>query len=152
VLIKASDRCGNVAIQEFHLKTATPPSAARPVSPPEQAPAPQGDRVQLVTNQAKATPEASPAGQPTGQPAVQPATKQADPGDGPAPAPPSHKDSAVPGTLPPSLGPELNSSKIYGPGNATGPRQLLNTTKASVEYKFDNVGASGVGKVEVYIT
>jgi hypothetical protein len=31
-------------------------------------------------------------------------------------------------------------------------RQLLNTTRASLDYRLDQVGPSGVGKVEIYIT
>src|SRR6185503_12141407 len=52
------------------------------------------------------------------------------------------------GATPP--GPELNSS-MYGPG-MKGPRQLLNTPKAALEYRIDQIGPSGVGKVEVFIT
>lgn len=35
---------------------------------------------------------------------------------------------------------------------APSNRQLLNTTQATVEYRIDQVGPSGVGKVEVYLT
>jgi hypothetical protein len=33
-----------------------------------------------------------------------------------------------------------------------GNRQLLNTTRASLDYRIDQVGPSGVGKVEVWLT
>jgi hypothetical protein len=51
----------------------------------------------------------------------------------------------------PAADPQL-ASKVFGPGMSGGPHQLLNTTKASLEYKFDNVGQSGIGKVEIYVT
>jgi hypothetical protein len=44
----------------------------------------------------------------------------------------------------------------YSPGPVTAPgspsRQLLNTTRASLDYRLDQVGPSGVGKVEIWIT
>lgn len=39
---------------------------------------------------------------------------------------------------------------IEGKGGA--PRQLLNTPRVSIDYRIDHVGASGVGKVDVYLT
>jgi hypothetical protein len=41
-----------------------------------------------------------------------------------------------------------NASSANAPAN----RQLLNTTQAVVDYRIDQVGPSGVGKVEVYLT
>jgi hypothetical protein len=37
-----------------------------------------------------------------------------------------------------------------GPGNA--PIQIINTKQANVEYRIDQIGSSGVGKVEVFLT
>ncbi len=37
-------------------------------------------------------------------------------------------------------------------GGNHGNRQLLNTTRASVDYRIDQVGPSGVGKVDVWLT
>ena len=34
----------------------------------------------------------------------------------------------------------------------TGPKQILNTTHATIDYRIDQVGPSGVGKVEVFLT
>jgi len=37
-------------------------------------------------------------------------------------------------------------------GVGSPPRQMLNSTRASIDYRIDHVGPSGVGKVEVWIT
>jgi hypothetical protein len=46
--------------------------------------------------------------------------------------------------------PVANSLPVIG-GNRTN-RQLLNTARATVDYRIDQVGPSGVGKVEVWLT
>lgn len=43
---------------------------------------------------------------------------------------------------------KVNSTTV---GNA-GPRQILNTAHATIDYRIDQVGPSGVSKVEVYMT
>ena len=43
--------------------------------------------------------------------------------------------------------PEVNTAKHGGV-----PHQLINTTQATVDYKIDQVGPSGVGRVEIYMT
>jgi hypothetical protein len=53
----------------------------------------------------------------------------------PAPAPSAASTSSTPSSLP-----------------ASGNRQLLNTTRAALDYRIDQVGPSGVGKVEVWMT
>ncbi len=64
----------------------------------------------------------------------------------PAPLP------APPTSLPP-LQSELPTSLPDVPGKAPAvPHQLINTTQASIEYRIDHVGPSGVGKVEIYVT
>jgi hypothetical protein len=72
----------------------------------------------------------------------------------PAPPPPLNP---LPPNLPPIHGaeapvktpasvPELPSK------SPSAPHQLINTTQASIEYRIDHVGPSGVGKVEIYMT
>jgi hypothetical protein len=41
---------------------------------------------------------------------------------------------------------------VETPTQQSGPHQLINTTHATVEYRIDQVGPSGVGKVEIYMT
>lgn len=41
---------------------------------------------------------------------------------------------------------------VTDPSKSLMPYQLINTTRASVEYRIDQVGASGVGRVEIYLT
>jgi hypothetical protein len=48
--------------------------------------------------------------------------------------------------------PQELPTKPAGPASETLPHQLINNTRASVEYRIDQVGPSGVGKVEIYMT
>jgi hypothetical protein len=67
---------------------------------------------------------------------------------GPASNPaPSHHDSMKPNVT--EARPQAPAPTIL-PGGT--PRQLINTTRASLDYRIDQVGPSGVGKVEVWLT
>ena len=44
--------------------------------------------------------------------------------------------------------PRIPAATAAAPGN----RKILNTRQASVEYRIDQPGSSGVGKVEIYLT
>jgi hypothetical protein len=66
--------------------------------------------------------------------------KAGNPADGPA----IQSGHEEPGKLPL---PGTNTPK-----NSGVPHQLINTTRATVEYRIDQVGPSGVGKVEIYMT
>lgn len=49
---------------------------------------------------------------------------------------------------------EIQQVKTTVPGmpNANMPKLILNSTHATIDYRIDQVGPSGVGKVEVYMT
>ena len=69
------------------------------------------------------------------------------------PSPATKADSLPsPASMPPSADPFGSAAKAFAPHSAAGTRQLLNTTKAALEYRIDQVGPSGVGKVEVFMT
>jgi len=54
-------------------------------------------------------------------------------------------------SMPPA--PAINEARYSAPGTSShGSRQLLNTTRAAIDYRIDQVGPSGVGKVEVWLT
>lgn len=68
----------------------------------------------------------------------------------------SYVDSGVKASNPPhSLGGMENSimPPLAKPGlvSSTGSRQLINTQTASIDYRLDKVGPSGVSKVEVWV-
>jgi hypothetical protein len=67
--------------------------------------------------------------------------------DPPAPVVPAVKDPPPANVGATKTPPPLETSI---PGS--GPLQLINTTRATVEYRIDQVGPSGVGKVEIYMT
>jgi hypothetical protein len=109
----------------------------------------------------------------SGQAATQTATTKGPAGPDPVTAPPSAPTPVPP---PPKAFPSVTSTAVPAPGSASalpGPaghiervsmkagadaegapaeRQLLGATRASVEYRLDKVGPSGVSKVEVYVT
>jgi hypothetical protein len=62
----------------------------------------------------------------------------------PPPVTPLTQGQELPKSLPPQ------TTDIAPRGNA--PHQLIHTTHASLEYRIDQVGPSGVGKVDVYMT
>jgi hypothetical protein len=67
------------------------------------------------------------------------------------PLPPAFNNTYKPST---PATPVVNESRYSAPaaGSSHSNRQLLNTTRASVDYRIDQVGPSGVGKVEVWLT
>lgn len=62
--------------------------------------------------------------------------------------------SLPPSVPPPAAVPTPQGADAAGVSPFAGmiPRQMLNSTLASVEYRVDQVGPSGVGKVEIYLT
>jgi hypothetical protein len=75
-----------------------------------------------------------------------------------AKAPDISKTSETTGASSNAPSPEVAHSRSQPTGqisqvSATSlPRQFINTTRASLDYRIDQVGPSGVGKVEVWIT
>ena len=110
------------------------PDAAAPITPP-------------------AAPVATPV--PASLPAVPPAPTAAmavAPSLPSVPLPPAVNTTSY--TSPSSTTPLINEVRYSTPvaGGSRGNRQILNTTRASVDYRIDQVGPSGVGKVDVWLT
>lgn len=164
VLVKGTDRCGNPAVREFQLR---PTQAANPAAAQVQM-RPEPGRIEPVQSveykpgpppgvRPSTAPESVASGRPhevvrivdsgkTPEPPKEQVAHSPNRTEAPSPFPPGGITPAGP------VGPDITGSKIFGHGNTSGPRQLLNTTKASVEYRIDQVGPSGVGKIEVYMT
>lgn len=137
------------------LPTPTPtPIAANPVEtktptrPPRTTPPP------LPGETARLAPETTGTPSTPSVPPVLP-TPPAAPGvQGSVTAFPETPRAEVPPTAPvppsvPSLPPTVQASRPVA-GEAPSERRFLNTTHAGLEYRIDQVGPSGVGKVEVY--
>ncbi len=107
--------------------------AQRPVLPPVP---PQMEKI------AEFTPPPNPALMSQGSNIVQPLPS----------APVPYLPSAPP--LPSMPNKEIQQVKTTVPGmpNANMPKLILNSTHATIDYRIDQVGPSGVGKVEVYMT
>ncbi len=141
VRVAVTDRVGNATTRDFNLKAI--PALAQLLTAPAQAPAAAG---------------------------VVPAVAGMDttrPGTGVVQA---HHTVAKPSTLPAPEGPGLVPASATAPGvpaahaapaNTPGDsgrkagspqRQILNGKHATLEYRIDPIGPSGVGKVEVYVT
>jgi hypothetical protein len=58
------------------------------------------------------------------------------------------------GSLPPPVSGIVDpiNKAVETPGQSSGPLHLINTSKASVEYRIEQVGPSGLGKVEIWMT
>ncbi|MBI2806010.1 MAG: hypothetical protein HYX68_13605 [Planctomycetes bacterium] len=155
VVITVRDLAGHVATKEVNVRELIG-SALAPVAPkaaptkieqasvvpdPKIAPMPQPDlpmpRLDMLPAFKNEGPtrvsDFSPSGLPQGSPLpIQP--------PGGLPQPEIQKTGqSTPAPLP-------------SPQQADGPRQLINTTHAAIEYRIDQVGPSGVGKVEVFMT
>lgn len=94
----------------------------------------------------------------------------ANPGTAPSNFPPPLPSSAPPPSItPPSFTPPTFtpppmpstpgngiSNTVYRPAMDTGDRpanrKIINTTHASVDYRIDTVGPSGIGRVDIYLT
>jgi len=73
----------------------------------------------------------------------------------PMPLPPPSESVLPRLPAPPSTpGPVVNEANYSAPAGAGSHanRQLLNTTRAAIDYRIDQVGPSGVGKVDVWLT
>jgi hypothetical protein len=166
VRVVATDLAGNVASREFQGRdlvaaraetrqqvAASPAAALPPRIIDNNEPAPPRPLAAVApaafTVPTPAPPAATPAALPqvTTAVALPQVTTPATPPQAAPPVAPPH--AAAPMALP-SVVPDGTPSAEKN--NVPANRQLLNTTRASVEYRVDQVGPSGVGKVEVYCT
>jgi hypothetical protein len=180
VRVTATDLAGNVATQEissrdlpFAARTAAaPPPVANPRHDPapyatplfrgDNPPAPSGPSGSGANHgptiidgagMSRTQPYEPVAPRPYQPAAPPPAVMSQVPADPPAYQPPVQATSYVaasPYSSPPGMG--MPPYDAVNRGVPAGNRQLLNTTRASVDYRIDQVGPSGVGKVDVYVT
>jgi hypothetical protein len=136
VQVSVTDLAGNTTTREVPLgdNVARPAAPAAPANPPAPSGVVQAGAVGNV--QGSGVVQAGAVGNVQGSGLAQTG--------GPAP---SHAESMkpnLPETRPASPAPTML------PGGT--PRQLINTTRACLDYRIDQVGPSGVGKVEVWLT
>jgi hypothetical protein len=135
IRVMASDLAGNSVVREVNVKDFH--AAARPSIP---------------ENQAFARPPLPEPLVPSAPPALSPATMSEKPAALPEVNPPapyaSHLTKEAPARMP--LLPVDGGAMAVKAGSVQ--RRLINTTRACIEYRIDHAGASGVGKVEVYVT
>lgn len=133
VLVTAKDLCGNTAFREYQMPMPVQTSAA---TPPAPGPAPAAVPPVIHRHDVSAVPPPPP---------VTPAVYQ-------TPKPSPESNGGVPKVVD---GPAMDLTVPPAPPGSTpaaGNRLLLNTTKAALDYRFDQVGPSGISKVDVYIT
>jgi hypothetical protein len=150
VRVTATDRAGNSSVREAGspVSTAAAPAAAQP---PAEANPPRTESRSDKT--ALSEPEASPGSSrfpvlPSGPP---------NQGTGPALPPPNGPALPAPGPtnlppVPPVTGTPSAMSTPTGHDTAPGNRQIVNNPNTVLEYRIDQVGPSGVGRVEVWMT
>jgi hypothetical protein len=142
VRVTAGDRCGNQIMRDLRLPIMNSPPAVTtgtmnamppaPVSSPAAPPLNSNEHVANLDGNLGRSPETMP------QSPSPPMPRQSEPAKLP------FQDTTVTEVSPQKFG--------MPPPNAPAGRQILNTTHASLEYRVDKVGPSGIGKVEVWMT
>ena len=162
--ITASDLCGNTASREVNvrdmavaaLQPKTPATAPLTMPPPlPTAPVPTAPVPTVETARTEV--------HKTAFSTLPPIPDSARTLPAPPPLPPATASTvpALPTSLPmlPTIPPAPGSAKELAAPNPAGaaapsnsPKQIINTTHATIDYRIDQVGPSGVGRVEVYLT
>jgi hypothetical protein len=148
VRVSAEDKCHNKVIRDVQLTTsASPPSFLSQAVTGAPVPPVQPGNVKVTQN-----PVPSSNVMPSPAP-VNPVLDKVASGPGPVAMAPSRLPDGPPALS--EVSPNMQSKKpairSFSPP-ATAGRQLLNTTHASMDYRIDQVGPSGIGKVEVWMT
>ena len=144
VIVTVRDRAKNEAVERVNLGNLI--GATTPPTPAVKGSA----EITQTTNRPdlKTPPQTAPDPAPyRGDPPVPPPIRTSDfnPPANPPAVPPMQTEQPIRPTTP-ALLPE-------GPAKtAGGSYQLINTTQASIDYRIDQVGPSGVGRVEIYMT
>jgi hypothetical protein len=135
IVVTAADLSGNQATREVRLQEMTASSQPMSQKAPHPLPAELVTKVELPPRpELPLLPPPPMAKMPEVNPPVTP------------PAPPSN--SVAPAAA--NVRPELDHLPRTTPNLAA--KQVINTTRAAVDYRIDQVGPSGVGKVELYLT
>ncbi len=144
VMVSAKDMAGNVGTKEVNIReligtTLNPaPKVPTPLPPPTIAQTEGGvDTKSFAALPAPRVSDSLPRPENLNTHPAPPSL----PPQGPI-APPAVQDPA----------PRPPVAPLDPPHHGAGPHQLINTTQASVDFRIDQVGPSGVGKVEIYMT
>jgi hypothetical protein len=163
VRVTAADLAGNLAAHEVEAKDLPGARASAPRSAPETTSVSARPDSRPHANSAPALPLVSNVAPPNQTPSIIEGPAKTTPFESVAVTRPpvtqvAHVTPApmaleTAGAIPLPAKASAPAALEAGPrGTAPSDRQLLNTTRASVEYRIDQVGPSGVGKVEVFVT
>jgi hypothetical protein len=161
VRVVARDLAGNVTQRDVSVRdtlaaaaprSVVPPAPAAPVNPPavQQASQPQGNTAPQAVQQGNAAPQGN-----SGLQQANVVPPQGNTGVQQVSVPPQTFPQVTPPA--PALA-EVKTQKVAVPNFATTtaqngvPRLIINTLHASVDYRIDQVGPSGVGKVDIWLT
>jgi hypothetical protein len=156
--VSATDRAGNLATREFNLgavaasTTSTPhaaPHAPSPALVPDPAVETAGGPAAPPLPQILSSPRPTDSLMPEKcGPALPPPTVTK------APAAPTHSAPATPVSyqITDSSAKRINTAGSGRPANPSLVRQIVNNTHVFLEYQIEQLGPSGVGKVEVWLT
>jgi hypothetical protein len=167
IVVTTADLAGNQTVREVQLRDlAPPPTQAVHVPPPVTQPAPPPATLPAPPPMPSILTKAD-------LPKVEPAKVEvpAAPALPPLPdaAPVTPTSATVPQqvitTIAPPAAPTMQTSLSPAPTHPRpesdnvprttalpGNKQLINSTRASLDYRIDQIGPSGIGKVEVYMT
>jgi len=158
VRVTAVDLAGNVATHEVAAAGGRPAEAstasARPETRSYASPLPRGDAVPPtitngtppavinVGNDAAAAMPKGPAPLPAAAPTPPPVTQVAH-------VPPPVEAGPALATVPAA---PQNGTDAAPRGSGPAGRQILNTTRANIDFRIDQVGPSGISKLEAFVT
>jgi hypothetical protein len=151
VTVTAKDLAGNVTTKEVSLrdllgtaKANTNTNTKMPPNITQTAVTPDSKDPPLPSSRFDVPPQLPP---------VPPLKNENPPHRVELPAPDKTQVVPIQNPLPPVDPPLLKVPTIPDtPKAGSAPTQLINTTRASVEYRIDDVGPSGVGKVEIFMS
>jgi hypothetical protein len=155
VRVTAEDKCHNCVTRDVQLSTST---GAPRFLPPGITGAPVPETNVKTSENTNGSSNSSPLANSMNALAdktVNPLPDKTVSGAAPAPKPSAQIPERVPalaeGDVPvPVKQPQTKTLSFASVANSN--RQLLNTTHASLDYRIDQVGPSGVGKVEIWMT
>ena len=157
VIVSARDLAGNTATKEVNVRemvgtTFTPPQPPPPLANDVARTSVRPETKGLVGTSVDMPPAKTlefPAPPPPPPPVTQSVSNSLAPTQPMIPSKPIEQPPVKPIEQPPV---KPMQQPVEAPIKNGLPHQLISTTHASIEYRIDQVGPSGVGKVEVYMT
>lgn len=154
VHVTAADKCGNRTVRDLQItSTGGSPnflSTTGASTPPAAGVVKTGENNMVKAGENNMVSNASPVPNPINPALDKMATTPGTTNIAPVPTSDGPSGLSESESFPPPVQPQMKPMQPVPAGNIA--KQVLNTTRASMDYRIDQVGPSGVGKVEIWIT